>query len=141
MRTLGIEDTIGFGKHCGETVRQVMDDDFGYIYWLWENTEMQFSEEIEKYAEEYKELLDACEANGLHTPYELSKFISDNNMAENFPHLAGDVEFNSGYVLENGISPRVYASLCRALRYGGKKADRHVVRYTRNEAKCSLFAS
>lgn len=135
MRTLGIEDTIGFGKHCGKTVKQVMNDDFGYICWLWENSDVRFSGEFGKYAEEYKELLDLCKSSNVHSPYDLSRYLSDNNMGEKFPHLAGDVEFSSGYVLKNGISPRVYASLCRALNYDGTKKDTFVVKYTPNVSK------
>jgi len=45
MSEIGLQDTFKFGKHKGEQVEDVMQDDPGYIAWTAENDVVDYDEE------------------------------------------------------------------------------------------------
>lgn len=44
-RELGLDDIFSFGKHKGDQVEDVIEDDPSYIEWLVEETIVEFDEE------------------------------------------------------------------------------------------------
>ncbi len=42
----GMEDELGFGKHKGKTVAEVLDEDPSYIKWAIENNVTAFDDEV-----------------------------------------------------------------------------------------------
>lgn len=56
MKILTLEDEFTFGKHKGETVAEVCDDDPGYILWASKNID---------WIEFDKGIVEACEAAAL----------------------------------------------------------------------------
>lgn len=48
---LNFEDNLPFGKYRGESVAEICEDDPRYLFWMFNNTDLQFSEEVVKYVE------------------------------------------------------------------------------------------
>lgn len=44
--TYGLDDLFSFGKHKGNQVEDVIEDDPGYIAWVVENGVCEFDEEV-----------------------------------------------------------------------------------------------
>ncbi|MCQ2191261.1 MAG: hypothetical protein MJZ23_00170 [Paludibacteraceae bacterium] len=148
MSTYGLLDRIPFGKHSGDTVKYIIDNDKNYYRWMVENCyDVDFTDDVYDYAngadyskkrgdpkeDEYQRLLDICRNMDFEAPYELSEYITDNNIGRYFPHLAGDVKFDDGSTLENGIAPESYGRLCRDLGFEGPKSYKYVTNFTPNK--------
>lgn len=153
MSYYGLNDRIRFGKHRGETIKHIIDHDPDYFNWMQSNLDdVEFSAKAVEYAAdgsfgdmyeadeddedcdgEYERLLRFCRREGISSPKELTDYITENDLSEEFPNLTGDVEFSSGGTLSNGIAPSVYGDLCRDLGFGGKSDnDNRVTGYTPN---------
>lgn len=47
-KPLDFEDEMPFGKHKGETVAEVIDDDPGYMVWLLSEGKCSFTPDVER---------------------------------------------------------------------------------------------
>lgn len=46
FRPLTLEDLMPFGKHKGEQVEDLIDDDPSYLAWLYENDKCEFDADV-----------------------------------------------------------------------------------------------
>lgn len=52
-RPLDFEDEMPFGKHKGETVAEVIDDDPGYMVWLLSEDKCSFTDDVTREINKY----------------------------------------------------------------------------------------
>ena len=64
---LGLDDTLGFGRHLGYTILEILKDRPEYISWLMQNTEIQFYDSV--YNELMKRQAPVARAKPKHNPY------------------------------------------------------------------------
>lgn len=154
MSTYGLYDRIPFGKHEGDTVKWIIDHDKSYFFWMVRDcSNAYFTKEAFNYAngrsassrssyrseyseekeDEYQRLLSLCRRKSIKRPVDLSDYITENDLGLRFPRLSGDVDFDNGYTLENGIAPSVYGRLCEDLGFNGPWTDTRVVKFTPNK--------
>ncbi len=54
VRMYGLTDFILFGKHDGEQIEDILEDDPGYIVWMYEQDSFGFDDEVIKILEDRK---------------------------------------------------------------------------------------
>jgi len=52
LKTLALLDSLPFGKHKGEVVGTVIEEDPSYIRWMMENTDLCWEHEVLEYLKE-----------------------------------------------------------------------------------------
>ena|GEM_PF-6015536 len=149
MSRYKLQDKIPFGKHSGDTVKYIIDTDKSYFRWMNDNcSDVFFTEDVYNYAngvqntiikhnspeeDEYQQLLEICRDMDFDSPIDLSEYITDNNIGQDFPLLTGDVKFDDGSLLENGIAPDIYGRLCRDLGFNRQSSSKYVTGFTPNK--------
>lgn len=82
-----------------------------------------------KYLEKLPFVVERLRAAGISTNSELSRYIKDNRLGDEFPDIIGIVTMSDGrnqWEYDGGVSPQMYRVLCQELGFDKPKSDSRV---------------
>lgn len=84
---------------------------------------------------EFRQLVEELRSLKFIHSYQVSRYIIDNQLGCKYKNISGDLEMSSNskatsWKYEGGISPKIYAKLCKTLNLDDKKTDSYVNNFT-----------